>query len=157
MGWKIVRDNNEAWCRAHGVSGQWRVSPDPLPALLRKLYEEAGEYAEAWDVAELYDLADVLERARVLATTSSEDYELGSMVCSWSATPFGDAITAVTLYAQSRWAPHLHAAEIALGREIARVDPDGTGRKAHAAKLEEMGGFGDLIEWCPVPAGEDGQ
>lgn len=64
MGWKLVRDNNEAWCRANGVSGQWRTSPDPVRALGRKVFEEAVEYAleqEIPDPAELYDLQDVLE------------------------------------------------------------------------------------------------
>ena len=67
MGWKIVRDFNEAWCRTHGVSGQWRTSPDPQSALLRKVFEEAGEYAEHRDPAELYDLRDVLDRLIELA------------------------------------------------------------------------------------------
>ncbi len=61
MGWKLVRDKNEEWCRAHGVSGQWRLSPDPASALLRKTFEEAAEYAEGRDPAELYDLMDVVE------------------------------------------------------------------------------------------------
>ena len=49
MGCKLVRDGNEAWCRAHGVSGEWRISPDLRSALLRKVFEEAGEYAEHRD------------------------------------------------------------------------------------------------------------
>jgi predicted house-cleaning noncanonical NTP pyrophosphatase (MazG superfamily) len=61
MGWKLARDRNEEWCRAHGVSGQWRTAPDPRSALLRKIFEEAGEYAEARDPAELYDLLDVVQ------------------------------------------------------------------------------------------------
>lgn len=61
MSWKLVRDLNEKWCRANGVSGQWRRAPDPGSALLRKVFEEAGEYAEARDPAELYDLMDVVE------------------------------------------------------------------------------------------------
>lgn len=60
MGWKLVRDKNEEWCRAHGVSGQWRVSPDPAAALRRKVFEEALEYGEADDPAELYDVLDAL-------------------------------------------------------------------------------------------------
>ena len=60
MGWKLVRDQNEEWCRAHGVSGQWRTSPDPAASLRRKIFEEAGEYAEHCDPAELYDLLDVV-------------------------------------------------------------------------------------------------
>lgn len=61
MSWKLVRDKNQAWARAHGVSGQWRTSSDPVSALTRKLFEEAGEYVEAREPAELYDLLDVLE------------------------------------------------------------------------------------------------
>ncbi len=68
MGWKLVRDKNEAWCRSNGVSGQWRTSPDPVAALRRKVFEEAAEYAEQHDVAELYDLLDV-----VLALLKLED------------------------------------------------------------------------------------
>jgi len=60
MGWKLVRDNNEAWCRARGFTGQWRIAPDPESALFRKIFEEAGEYAEHRDPAELYDLRDVV-------------------------------------------------------------------------------------------------
>jgi predicted house-cleaning noncanonical NTP pyrophosphatase (MazG superfamily) len=60
MGWKLVRDRNEEYCRAHGVSGEWRTSPDPRSALLKKIFEEAGEYAERRDPAELYDLIDVV-------------------------------------------------------------------------------------------------
>jgi predicted house-cleaning noncanonical NTP pyrophosphatase (MazG superfamily) len=61
VGFKLVRDRNEEWCRAHGVSGQWRVSPDPAAALRRKLLEEALEYAEHDDPAELYDVLDVVQ------------------------------------------------------------------------------------------------
>jgi predicted house-cleaning noncanonical NTP pyrophosphatase (MazG superfamily) len=61
VGWKLVRDNNEAWCRANGVSGQWRTSPDPQGALRKKIFEEGGEYAEHGDPAELYDLLDVVQ------------------------------------------------------------------------------------------------
>lgn len=67
MGWKLVRDFNEQWCRANGVSGQWRISPDPVSALLRKIFEEAGEYAEYRDPAELFDLRDVVDRLIDLA------------------------------------------------------------------------------------------
>lgn len=98
MGWKIVRDNNEAWCRAHGVSGQWRTCGTPVASLTKKLLEEAGEWAESGDPGELYDLADVLDRLLLLA------------------------------------------------------DPDGIAHRVHAAKLAEMGAFGRLVEWCPVPS-----
>jgi|HubBroStandDraft_6_1064221.scaffolds.fasta_scaffold421555_4 predicted house-cleaning noncanonical NTP pyrophosphatase (MazG superfamily) len=67
MGWKLVRDNNEAWCRANGVSGQWRTSPDPAAALRRKAGEEYLELIEAGDPAELYDLLDVVQAAIVRA------------------------------------------------------------------------------------------
>ena len=67
IGWKLVRDLNEKWCRANGVSGQWRTAPHPDTALLRKIFEEAGEYAEVLDPAELYDLLDVVQAAIGLA------------------------------------------------------------------------------------------
>ena len=60
MGWKIVRDGNEDWCREHGVSGTWRTSADPVRGLARKLTEEAAEFGEALDPAELYDLLEQL-------------------------------------------------------------------------------------------------
>jgi hypothetical protein len=61
MGWKIVRDNDEAVCRAMGISGQWRPSVTPIPGLTRKVFEEAAEFAEGNDPGELYDLRDVLD------------------------------------------------------------------------------------------------
>lgn len=63
MGWKLVRDGNEEWCKAHGVSGQWRVSPDPAAALRKKIGEEYGEYIEKLEVGELFDLLDVVQAA----------------------------------------------------------------------------------------------
>lgn len=60
MGWKIVRDNDEAVCRGMGISGQWRPSKDPIAGLTKKLPEEAAEFTEALDPDELYDLLDVL-------------------------------------------------------------------------------------------------
>jgi len=72
MGWKLVRDKNEEWCRANGVSGQWRTSPDPALSLFRKIFEEAGEYAEQRDPAELYDLLDVIQALIGLADPSGD-------------------------------------------------------------------------------------
>jgi len=72
MSYKLVRDRNEEWCRAHGVSGQWRASPDPPAALRKKIFEEAGEYAEHGDPAELYDLLDVVRALIRLADPSGE-------------------------------------------------------------------------------------
>jgi hypothetical protein len=152
MGWKIVRDGNEAWCRDHGVSGQWRPSPDPLSALLKKLFEELGEYAEAWDPGELYDLADVLEPLLTLTDPGGSHFRLGRLVCFTADTPFGWLAEAITLYAEHREPMHLHAAKLALRREMARVDPADTAGPAHEAKVAEMGGFGQLVEWSPVPA-----
>lgn len=63
MGWKMVRDGNEAWCRANGVSGTWRVADrdEAIRALSRKVGEEYLEFMEAGDPAELLDLCDVLD------------------------------------------------------------------------------------------------
>jgi len=61
MGWKLVRDYQREYCRTHGISGSWRTSPQPIPALGRKLIEETGEYIEMYDPAELYDLQDALD------------------------------------------------------------------------------------------------
>jgi hypothetical protein len=155
MSFKMVRDRNEAWCRANGVPGQWRTSPDPLAALLRKLFEELGEYAEAWDPAELYDLSDLLERLLVLTDPDGSQYQMSRLVCFTSDTPFGWLAEAITLYAENREPMHLHAARRALNRELARVDPADAAGPVHEAKVEQMGGFGDLVEWCPVPAAID--
>src|SRR5260370_7374247 len=43
------------------ISGQWRISPDPVGALVKKLGEEYGELAEDRDPSELFDIRDVLE------------------------------------------------------------------------------------------------
>ena len=53
MGWKIVRDDDEAVCRALGVSGVWRPAADPVRGLGRKLIEESTEYLEDSDPGEL--------------------------------------------------------------------------------------------------------
>lgn len=60
MGWKLVRDGNREFAEAHGLQGTWRVSPDPQRALLKNLFEEAGEFAEHMHPSELYDLGDVV-------------------------------------------------------------------------------------------------
>jgi predicted house-cleaning noncanonical NTP pyrophosphatase (MazG superfamily) len=72
MGWKLVRDNNEEYCRPRGVSGEWRTSRDPRSALLKKILEEAGKYAEHRDPAELYDLIDVVRALIRLEDPSGE-------------------------------------------------------------------------------------
>lgn len=99
MGWKLVRDRNEEWCRANGVSGQWRTAPDPAAALRRKIGEEYLEYIEGNDPAELYDLLDTVQAL------------------------------------------------------IALEDPDCFYLATHRVKVKEMGGFGQRVEWSPVPAG----
>jgi predicted house-cleaning noncanonical NTP pyrophosphatase (MazG superfamily) len=60
MGYKMVRDNHQELLGEH-LSGQWRVSPDPVSALVKKLGEEYSELAESRDPGELYDVRDVLE------------------------------------------------------------------------------------------------
>jgi predicted house-cleaning noncanonical NTP pyrophosphatase (MazG superfamily) len=62
MGWKIVRDKNQEWSQAHGVSGQWRTCETPIYSLQKKLLEELGEYIESGNPDELYDIGDVLNR-----------------------------------------------------------------------------------------------
>lgn len=60
MGFKMVRDLHQE--RLAGViSGTWRISPDPVSALVKKLGEEYSEFCEDRDPAELYDIADVLD------------------------------------------------------------------------------------------------
>ncbi len=72
MGWKGVRDRQPGFCRANGVSGQWRTSPDPVATLTRKLFEEAAEFAEASDPGELYDLLDVVRELLYLCDPDGE-------------------------------------------------------------------------------------
>jgi predicted house-cleaning noncanonical NTP pyrophosphatase (MazG superfamily) len=65
MGWKLVRDRHKEHLQGK-VSGAWRVSPDPVGALVAKLGEEYGEFAPDRDPAELYDLLDAIMELRVL-------------------------------------------------------------------------------------------
>ena len=67
MGYKIVRDKQREFSQKHGVSGRWRISPDPLAALARKLGEEYLEYMENKDPLELYDILDVLIELMLIA------------------------------------------------------------------------------------------
>lgn len=104
MGWKLVRDGNEAWCRATGVSGTWRkAGPEELrTALARKLIEEAIEYAEAYDIAELFDVRDVLDalfatlpadtrrRARMTHERKAADHGYFSNRIMWCPVPNAD-------------------------------------------------------------------
>jgi len=60
MGWKLVRNSNQKHLQEF-ISGEWRVSPDPIGALVKKLGEEYGEFAEDRDPGELYDVLDVLK------------------------------------------------------------------------------------------------
>ena len=64
MGWKIVRDKDPEVCQALGVSGEWRLSADPIAGLTKKLFEEAAEFAENRDPEELYDLEEVILELR---------------------------------------------------------------------------------------------
>ena len=101
MGWKLVRDRNEEWCRANGVSGQWRTALYPRSALLRKIFEEAGEYAEHRNPAELYDLLDVVQAAigladpdgRFAAAHEAKITEMGgfSHFTEWTPVPASSA------------------------------------------------------------------
>ena len=65
MGYKMVRDNHQEVLGEY-ISGQWRISPDPVSSLVKKLGEEYSELAESRDPAELYDLWDVLDELTAL-------------------------------------------------------------------------------------------
>lgn len=75
MSWKLVRDGQKEYCLSHGISGSWRVSPDPVGALVRKLAEEYGEFAENRDPGELYDILDVLNELIMQADPELEHLE----------------------------------------------------------------------------------
>ena len=63
MGAKLVRDRTEQHVRPMGVSGHWykAARKELLPALKRKLIEEALEFAESGEPIELWDVLDVVE------------------------------------------------------------------------------------------------
>jgi predicted house-cleaning noncanonical NTP pyrophosphatase (MazG superfamily) len=65
MGFKLVRNNHQDLLKDQ-ISGQWRTSPDPVGALVKKLGEEYGEFCEDRDPGELYDLLDVLMELRFI-------------------------------------------------------------------------------------------
>jgi predicted house-cleaning noncanonical NTP pyrophosphatase (MazG superfamily) len=152
MGWKLVRDRNEEWCRTHGVSGQWRISPDPSAAILRKLFEETGEFAQFWNTGELYDLLDVI-RAAIQARPFATAYhpEDAQDLPESMTGLFSLVVTELNRYATTRKALALHAMERAVDGLIALQDPDGWHARRHRAKVAEMGEFARLVEWCPVP------
>jgi predicted house-cleaning noncanonical NTP pyrophosphatase (MazG superfamily) len=137
VGWKLVRDRNEGWCRAHGVSGQWRVSADPRRALHRKMFEEAAEYFEHHDPAELFDLLDAIQALAVLPGPRSD---------------MGVLLHAVGVLIGTGPSSSLHDLQEAVEDLISEADPDGKAAREHRAKVAELGAFGQFIEWTPVPA-----
>lgn len=133
MGWKIVRDKNEAWCRTHGLSGQWRPSPDPVAALAKKIGEEYGEYVGDREVGELYDLLDVVERLVTLvdpkgfhgAQHQIKIAELGGFedLVEWTPVP----AEPVDPQSEDGWTPDTSqgfppGAAYEIGRDLALVD-----------------------------------
>jgi predicted house-cleaning noncanonical NTP pyrophosphatase (MazG superfamily) len=148
MGWKIVRDLNEKWCRANGVSGQWRVSPDPVSALVRKVGEEYLEYIQHFDPAELFDLRDVLHTLHALTDPAgSPGREFAeSAACAWE---IGEEYLA---YIEDRNVSRLRDLLGMTESLIQLADPNGTFGRAHAEKVAEMGLFKRLVEWTPVPS-----
>jgi predicted house-cleaning noncanonical NTP pyrophosphatase (MazG superfamily) len=60
MSFKMVRDRHQEILQDK-ISGQWRISPDPVSSLLKKLGEEYGELIGERNPAELYDVLDVLD------------------------------------------------------------------------------------------------
>jgi predicted house-cleaning noncanonical NTP pyrophosphatase (MazG superfamily) len=161
MGWKLVRDRNLEWCRAHGVSGQWRTAEDPLGAIRRKLFEEAGEYAECWEAGELYDLLDVIQAA-IGRVPSGQRFDCGfpqdARELPETVTGlFGIIMAELTAYVTQIDPASLHAMRRAVDALISLQDPTGFHARAHRAKITEMGRFTRFIEWCPVPAGGPAQ
>lgn len=65
MSFKLVRNNHREILHDR-LSGQWRISPDPVGALVRKIGEEYGEFSEDRDPSEIYDLYDVLDELSAL-------------------------------------------------------------------------------------------
>jgi predicted house-cleaning noncanonical NTP pyrophosphatase (MazG superfamily) len=158
MGYKLVRDNNKAWCLAHGVSGQWRTSEDPLGSIRRKLFEEAGEYAEYWETGELFDLLDVIQAAvkRAPSGTGHDRADVQELPETVTGL-FGIVMAELGHYVTLIDTPALHGMQRAVLALISLQDPDGWHARAHHAKVAEMGGFTKFIEWCPVPAGSGAQ
>ena len=155
MGTKLVRDKNEEWCRTHGVSGQWHVSPDPAGAIRRKLFEELGEFAAAWDTGELYDLLDVIRAAIRVAPVGTAHHPEGIReLPEFAMDLFGIVVTELGRYAAHGDASALRAMQRAVVALTSLRDPEGRHAAAHRTKVAEMGEFRQLIEWSPVP--EDG-
>ena len=146
MGWKIVRDRNEAWCCANGVSGQWRTSPDPASALVRKVGEEYLEYIEHFDPAELFDLRDVVRALLEFTDPGSSSPEPGFAACAWE---IGEEY--LTYIQDHRDPARLRDLLGMVESLIPLADPDGAVAAQHAGKVALHGGFGGLIEWNPVP------
>lgn len=154
MSWKIVRDKNEAWCREHGVPGQWRRSPRPGVALLRKVFEELGEYAEQRDPAELCDLRDVILR---LAALTDPDGAVRQAHQPKGIKPDLFILGArAGAYAEFRDPDDLYDLLDGVDLLLSLADPDAAVRGKHREKVAEMGGFEHLVEWCPVPEGQGG-
>lgn len=154
MSYKIVRDKNEAWCREHGVPGQWRRSPHPGVALLRKIFEELGEYAEHRDPAELHDLRDVVRRLIALV-----DPDGAAKRAHRSRIVKPDLLVLAAkagAYAEFRDPAELYDLLDMVLRLLDLVDPVAHSAWAHRRKVAQMGGFENLVEWCPVPEGMGG-
>jgi hypothetical protein len=150
MGWKNVRDRNEAWSRAHGISGQWRICQDPVAGLTKKLLEEIAEWLECRDRAELYDVSDVLNALLRLGLPDDVTAEGG---------PVQEAGTSL-LTAAAPWVERgdirgLLAVKAVLGYLIPVSDPLGAAAYSHDRKVEVFGGFTGHIEWTPLPAGTE--
>jgi predicted house-cleaning noncanonical NTP pyrophosphatase (MazG superfamily) len=163
MGYKLVRDGQRPWCEANGVSGQWRVSPRPARALLRKLFEEYGEYVETFDRGELFDIRDVLRRLISLRDPSGrlaaayrkaygpadEQFINGVQ----SAPLMRELTRQLSIYVEDDHVHPLFVMQDLLDKLISVTDVHGKFAQKHLAKLGVMGGFDTLTEWAPAPAG----
>lgn len=151
MGWKLVRDRNEAWSRAHGISGQWRTCQDPVPALGKKVLEEIGEWHEHYDPDELCDILDVLDEMIRLA-----DAPGAGPVSAFIPGTLLETIGPWFTCSQAAWnvpaADALYHTRKLAAILLAHYGRNGTVTAAHDMKVAVFGKFSAHIEWTPLPA-----
>lgn len=148
MGWKMVRDRNEIWSRAHGVSGEWRTCEEPLDSIRKKVLEEIGEWLESGDPSELYDIADVLQESARIAGCAEAP---GRPPLSFPFSQYGSLLCAISPWVTRGNVHSLSAARHIVTELITAHDPLGTYSHAHDMKVAAFGKFSMHIEWTPLP------